>query len=172
MPALQPPDTIHLQAATGWVGLGDHAAYDELELISAANRAHPDVLQLRWRIYAGARSQPARPESGLLAHGGAGGGPEAGQGNGRRFGPCSGTRAGKLCALSRVSALWPLFLLKHAPRFPYNGGNDASILPKLVKLADRRQALARNFWGTAAPAHGLYGATLRPLLQGGSTGAG
>ena len=55
MPALQPPDPIHLQAATGWVGLGDHAAYDELELISAANRAHPDVLQLRWRIYADAR---------------------------------------------------------------------------------------------------------------------
>jgi hypothetical protein len=50
MPALQPPATIHFQAATGWVGLGDHAAYDELELISAANRAHPDVLQLRWRI--------------------------------------------------------------------------------------------------------------------------
>jgi len=53
MKALQPPDSLHLQAAEGWIGLGDYAAAnDELEQIAAANRAHPDVLQLRWRIYA------------------------------------------------------------------------------------------------------------------------
>ena len=51
--ALQPPDSIHLQADEGWVGLGDFAAAnDELEQISPASRAHPNALQLRWRIYA------------------------------------------------------------------------------------------------------------------------
>ena len=53
MPDLQQLDAIHLRAAEGWVGLGDFAAAnDELEKISQTNRAHPDVLQLRWRIYA------------------------------------------------------------------------------------------------------------------------
>ena len=60
MPPLQPPDSLHLQAAEGWIGLGDYAAAnDELEQISAASRAHPDVLQLRWRIYANARKWDA-----------------------------------------------------------------------------------------------------------------
>jgi predicted Zn-dependent protease len=60
MPALQPPDSPHLQAAEGWIGLGNYAeANDELEQIAAANRAHPDVLQLRWRIYADARKWEA-----------------------------------------------------------------------------------------------------------------
>ena len=52
-PPLQPLDAGHLQAAEGWVGLGDFAAANsELEEITPASRAHPDVLQLRWRIYA------------------------------------------------------------------------------------------------------------------------
>jgi hypothetical protein len=47
---LEAPDSIHLQAAEGWIVLGNYAeANDELEQIAAANRAHPDVLQLRWR---------------------------------------------------------------------------------------------------------------------------
>jgi uncharacterized protein HemY len=51
MKALQPTDVRHLRAAEGWIGLGDcAAANDELERISGASRAHPDVLQLRWRI--------------------------------------------------------------------------------------------------------------------------
>jgi uncharacterized protein HemY len=55
IPALQPPDSLHLQAAEGWIGLGDYrAATEELEQITATNRAHPDVLQLRWRISADA----------------------------------------------------------------------------------------------------------------------
>ena len=59
-PPLQPPDAEHLQAAEGWIGLGNYAeANDELEQIAAANRAHPDVLQLRWRIYADARKWEA-----------------------------------------------------------------------------------------------------------------
>lgn len=53
IPDLQPSDALHLQAAEGWIGLGDYAAAnEELEQISAACRAHPNVLQLRWRIYA------------------------------------------------------------------------------------------------------------------------
>ena len=60
MKPLQPPDSIHLQAAEGWIGLGNYAeANDELENITAENRAHPDVLQLRWRIYADARKWEA-----------------------------------------------------------------------------------------------------------------
>ena len=60
MNPLEPPDRIHLQAAEGWIGLGNFAeANDELEQIAAANRAHPDVLQLRWRIYADLRNWDA-----------------------------------------------------------------------------------------------------------------
>ncbi|MCX6927107.1 MAG: tetratricopeptide repeat protein [Verrucomicrobia bacterium] len=56
MPPLVPPDSLHLQAAEGWVGLGDYAsANDELEQFSPASRAHPEVLQLRWRICATAK---------------------------------------------------------------------------------------------------------------------
>jgi predicted Zn-dependent protease len=48
-------DSLHLQAAEGWIGLGDYAAAsDELEQISPASHAHPDVLQLHWRISADA----------------------------------------------------------------------------------------------------------------------
>jgi len=43
---------MHLNAATGWIQLGDYdAANDELENIRAEWRAHPDVLNLRWLIY-------------------------------------------------------------------------------------------------------------------------
>jgi uncharacterized protein HemY len=53
---LEPPDGLHLEAAEGWIGLGDYnSASEELESITAANRNHPDVLQLRWRIYAEAQ---------------------------------------------------------------------------------------------------------------------
>ena len=57
---LQPPDSLHLRAAEGWIGLGDYSsANEELLRISALNRAHPDVLQLRWRIYAHANKWEA-----------------------------------------------------------------------------------------------------------------
>ena len=59
-PPLQPPDSFHFQAAEGWIGLGDYnAATEELEQITAANRDDPDVLQLRWRIYAEAQKWDA-----------------------------------------------------------------------------------------------------------------
>jgi len=47
------PDLHHLRAAQGWLELGDHReANTELENISAELRAHPDVLEVRWHIYA------------------------------------------------------------------------------------------------------------------------
>jgi hypothetical protein len=66
--SLRPPDSIHLQAAEGWIGLGNYAdANEELEQIAAANHAHPDVLQLRWRIYAAAKKWDACLDSVLTA---------------------------------------------------------------------------------------------------------
>jgi hypothetical protein len=50
---LQPPDSIHLTAAQGWLELGNHEeAFEELEQIDATLRGHPDVLEVRWGIYA------------------------------------------------------------------------------------------------------------------------
>ncbi len=58
--SLQPPDTIHLQAAHGWLELGNHIeANEELEKITARLRVHPDVLELRWRIFAAAKNWEA-----------------------------------------------------------------------------------------------------------------
>ena len=49
---LKHPDPMHLEAAAGWIQLGDYdSANDELEKIRAEWRAHPDVLDLRWLIY-------------------------------------------------------------------------------------------------------------------------
>ena len=49
---LKHPDPMHLEAAAGWIQLGDYdSANDELEKIRAEWRAHPDVLDLRWFIY-------------------------------------------------------------------------------------------------------------------------
>ena len=53
MKPLEPPDSIHLSAAEGWLGLGNQIeAFEELEQISPQLRVHPDVLELRWQIYA------------------------------------------------------------------------------------------------------------------------
>ena len=44
---------MHLEAAQGWLELGNHEeANEELELIDAPLRSHPDVLEVRWDIYA------------------------------------------------------------------------------------------------------------------------
>ena len=49
---LKHPDPMHLEAAAGWIQLGDYdSANDELEKIRAEWRAHPDVLELRWLVY-------------------------------------------------------------------------------------------------------------------------
>ena len=53
MNRLSPPDSIHLTAAEGWLELGNHLeANEELENITPQVRGHPDVLEIRWQIYA------------------------------------------------------------------------------------------------------------------------
>jgi len=60
MNPLEPPDTLHLQAAQGWLELGNHLeANDELENITPELRAHPAVLAVRWEIYAAAKKWKA-----------------------------------------------------------------------------------------------------------------
>jgi predicted Zn-dependent protease len=50
---LDSSDQRHLDAAEGWLGLGDWLeANEELERITPAMRAHPFVLHVRWSIYA------------------------------------------------------------------------------------------------------------------------
>jgi hypothetical protein len=53
MKPLEPPDSLHLQAAQGWCEL--HAFADaeaELDKIAASLRAHPNVFEVRWQVYA------------------------------------------------------------------------------------------------------------------------
>jgi len=51
--SLEPPDSHHLDAAIGWLGLGRaDDARTELDLVSAAQQQHPDVLDVRWMICA------------------------------------------------------------------------------------------------------------------------
>jgi Flp pilus assembly protein TadD len=53
MNALEPPDSHHLSAASGWLGLGNwREAVVELEKIAPALRHHPSVLQLWYDIFA------------------------------------------------------------------------------------------------------------------------
>ncbi len=53
MKPLPAPDSHHLRAAEGWLGLGNHLeANEELERITPQLRVHPDVLEIRWYIYA------------------------------------------------------------------------------------------------------------------------
>ena len=53
MENLEPHDVMHLNAAEGWLGLGNHVeANEELEKITPTMRSHPDVLAVRYGIYA------------------------------------------------------------------------------------------------------------------------
>jgi tetratricopeptide (TPR) repeat protein len=46
----------HLEAAEGWLELGNYLeANEELERISPVLRAHPEVLRVRWKVYAAAK---------------------------------------------------------------------------------------------------------------------
>ena len=46
------PDELRFQAAIGWLELGNwREANEELENISPEQRAHPDVLQVRCKVY-------------------------------------------------------------------------------------------------------------------------
>jgi predicted Zn-dependent protease len=56
MQKLEPPDSHHLSAAQGWLGLGDWiSANQELDKINAEHCAHLSVLQVRLQIYAAAK---------------------------------------------------------------------------------------------------------------------
>jgi len=60
MKPLDPPENLHVLAAEGWLELGNTAeANEELEKISPGLRAHPDVLSVRWHIYAAAKQWEA-----------------------------------------------------------------------------------------------------------------
>jgi predicted Zn-dependent protease len=49
---LDAPDSFHLRAAEGWLGLGDvESATSELREISPAEQTHPAVLLMRYEIY-------------------------------------------------------------------------------------------------------------------------
>jgi len=61
MRSLPATDRRHFEAAQGWLALGDwRSANDELENITPLHRAHPDVLALRWAIYAKAETRVIR----------------------------------------------------------------------------------------------------------------
>lgn len=50
---IEPPDSFRLQAAEGWVELGNAAeARAELAQVSAQFQEHPEVLEIRWAVAA------------------------------------------------------------------------------------------------------------------------
>jgi len=52
MKPLRPPDSLHLQAARGWLELENHVeAGKELEEITPRARAHPEVVLVRWAFH-------------------------------------------------------------------------------------------------------------------------
>jgi tetratricopeptide (TPR) repeat protein len=56
MTPLGPPDRRFLEAAEGWLELGNPAeAHAELERIAPNQRAHPEVLMVRWTLSADAK---------------------------------------------------------------------------------------------------------------------
>ena len=56
MKALQHPDLLYLEAAKGWIILGDlKEANRELDRITPPQQKHPDVLEVRFAIYSKAR---------------------------------------------------------------------------------------------------------------------
>jgi len=60
MRELDGQDKRHLEAAEGWIGLGNHAeANAELEEITAKMRVYPAVLKVRWDVSAMAKKWEA-----------------------------------------------------------------------------------------------------------------
>jgi tetratricopeptide (TPR) repeat protein len=63
MSQLEPPDTLFLSAAVGWLELGVPAeAEAELSKVSAGQQSHPDVLEVRWVMLAQTRRWDAALE--------------------------------------------------------------------------------------------------------------
>jgi hypothetical protein len=55
MACLSDSDRLHLEAAHGWLGLGNwREANEELDRITPHLRVHPDVLSTRWMVYSAA----------------------------------------------------------------------------------------------------------------------
>lgn len=66
MQRLEPPDAHYLNAAIGWLELGNLAeARAELDHISPANQTHPDALEVRWLVCAEAKDWQAALEAAL-----------------------------------------------------------------------------------------------------------
>jgi len=60
---LGPPDSLHLQAAQGWLELSNHHGADaELDKITARLRAHPAVPEVQWEICATVKNWDAALE--------------------------------------------------------------------------------------------------------------
>lgn len=63
MKPLEPPDSHHLSAAVGWLGLGNVAeACAELEKIAPQFQSHPEVLAVQFDIHAAAGKWDAAAE--------------------------------------------------------------------------------------------------------------
>jgi predicted Zn-dependent protease len=57
MEQLPHPDNLHLEAALGWLMLGDPAsAKEELAKLTPASREKPDVLEVEWSLHAATNS--------------------------------------------------------------------------------------------------------------------
>ena len=57
MPGLTPVDRFALEAASGWLMLGNPAeALNELKQLPADRRSHPDVLLVEWEVHAQSRA--------------------------------------------------------------------------------------------------------------------
>jgi tetratricopeptide (TPR) repeat protein len=53
------PDNLHLNAAQGWLMLGDvAAAQSELEQMAAASRSDPETLETAWEVHAAKQAWP------------------------------------------------------------------------------------------------------------------
>ncbi len=53
MPDLEPPDSHFASFAQGWLELGNYTeAWHDLDRVSSDGNAHPDVLEIRWRLLA------------------------------------------------------------------------------------------------------------------------
>lgn len=53
------PDLFHAMAALGWLELGSSVeARQELALVTDAHRAHPDTLEVWWKIFAEEKNWP------------------------------------------------------------------------------------------------------------------
>jgi hypothetical protein len=59
MGTLEPPDIHYLNAASGWIGLGNLVeAKRELAQVGATHQLHPDVLEVRWSVCAKEENWP------------------------------------------------------------------------------------------------------------------